>query len=127
MAKKEFTYRGKTLAQLKAMSLNEFMQIIPSNQRRHLKRGFTDVEKTLLREIRTKKNNVETHCRDFIIIPEMVGMTIKVHSGKEFVPVLIIEDMLGHRLGEFVMTRRTVKHGAAGIGATRSSASQSVH
>jgi len=49
-----------------------------------------------------------------------------VHNGKEFVPIDITIDMLGHRLGEFSVTRQKVKHGAAGIGATRSSASASV-
>ena len=61
-----------------------------------------------------------------IILPEMIGKTIKVHSGKEFVPVIIIEEMIGHCLGEFVLTRRRVEHSAPGIGATRSSAALSV-
>lgn len=61
-----------------------------------------------------------------IIVPKMVGMRINIHNGKEFVPIDIIFEMLGHRLGEFSVTRSRVKHGAAGIGATRSSASQSV-
>ena len=73
-----------------------------------------------------KKNNIETHCRDAIILPEMVGKTIKVYSGKEFIPVTINEDMIGHYLGEFVLTRNRVQHSAPGIGATRSSAALSV-
>ncbi len=127
MAKKEFTYRGKTLAELKSLSLNEFMVLIPANERRHLKRGLTHNEKKLLEDIRNGKNNVETHSREMIILPEMIGKVIKVHNGKEFAAVVITEDMLGHRLGEFALTRKSVKHGEAGIGATRSSASQSVH
>ncbi len=127
MAKKEFTYRGKSLAELKAMSIQEFMVLIPSNERRKLKRGYTEEEKNVMQQIKAGKNNIETHCRDLIIVPSMVGLTIKVHSGKEFVPVMITEELLGHRLGEFSLTRRTVRHGAAGIGATRGSASQSVH
>ncbi len=127
MAKKEYTFRGKTLAELKAMSMNEFMLLIPANERRHMKRGFTDAEKKLLKELRAGKNNIETHLREMIILPEMVGLTLKVYSGKEFVQVFVAEDMLGHRLGEFVMTRKPVRHGAAGIGATKSSAHASVH
>lgn len=127
MAKKEFTFRGKLTQDVKKLSMQEYMALIPSRERRKIKRGFTDQEKKLLGDIRSGKNNVETHCRDMIILTEMIGLTIKIHSGKEFTPVLITEDMLGHRFGEFVMTRRTVKHGAAGIGATKSSASQSVH
>lgn len=126
MVQKEFKFRGKSLQELKAMSIQEFILLIPAKERRHVKRGFTHTEKKLLEKIREGKPNVETHCRDMIILPEMVGKTVKVHSGKEFSPVFITEDMLGHRLGEFAMTRGTVKHGAAGIGATRSSAHQSV-
>ncbi|RLF88358.1 30S ribosomal protein S19, partial [Thermococci archaeon] len=55
------------------------------------------------------------------ILPEMVGMTIYVHNGKEFVPVEIKPEMIGHYLGEFAPTRKRVQHGAPGIGATRSS------
>ena len=127
MVKKEFTYRGKKLEELKAMSLNEFMELIPSNQRRKLKRGFTDVEKILLKKIRSGKKNIETHVRDMVVIPEMVGIILRIYNGKEFIIVTITEDMLGHRLGEFALTRRNVKHGAAGVGATRGTAHQSVH
>ena len=59
-------------------------------------------------------------------MPQLVGYTIAIHNGKEFTPVKIEGDMIGHRLGEFAMTRRPVKHGAPGIGATKSSASMSV-
>ena len=127
MAKKEFTFKGKTIAELKAMSLNEFMPLIPANERRHLKRGLTVLEKKLLEDLKSGKQNIETHARDMIILPEMVGLTLKVYNGKEFFQIFITEEMLGHRLGEFSLTRKPVKHGAAGIGATRSSASQSVH
>ena len=61
-----------------------------------------------------------------IILPEMVGKVIKVHRGNRFEPIRIQEEMIGHYLGEFVLTRRHVKHSAPGIGATRSSASISV-
>ena len=126
MAKKEFTYRGKTSDELTKLSLNEFALLLPSRQRRSLKRGFTDQQKQLLKKIKNNEKNIETHCRDFIILPEMIGKTIKVHQGKEFVPVMIEPDMIGHCLGEFALTRRRVEHSAPGIGATRSSASLSV-
>lgn len=45
------------------------------------------------------------------IVPEMVGLTIGVHNGKQHVPVYIVENMVGHRLGEFAMTRKFVSHG----------------
>ncbi len=126
MAKKEFTYRGKTIDELKKMSHSELAQLLPARQRRTIKRGFTDQQKILLKKVKGNQKNIETHCRDMIILPEMFGFTIKVHSGKEFIPVMIEADMVGHYLGEFVMTRRRVAHSAPGIGATRSSASLSV-
>jgi len=126
MAKKEFTFRGKTIEELKKLSLNELGELLPSRQRRTLKRGLTDQQKILLKKISKKENGIETHCRDAIILPEMIGITIKIHSGKEFVPVMIIDEMIGHYLGEFVLTRKKIAHSSPGIGATRSSAALSV-
>lgn len=126
MAKKEFKYRGKSLEELKNMSLNEFVLLLPARPRRSLKRGFTEQQKILLKRIRAKKSNIETHCKDMIILPEMVGTNIRLHSGKEFMQVMIQEEMIGHYLGEFISTRKKVEHSAPGIGATRSSAALSV-
>ena len=126
MAKKEFTFKGKTTGELQKLSLNELAQLLTARQRRTLKRGFTDQQKILLKKLRANEKNIETHCRDMVILPEMIGKTIKVHQGKEFIPVVIEQDMIGHCLGEFVLTRRKVSHSAPGIGATRSSASLSV-
>ncbi len=126
MAKKEFTFKGKTIEELKKMSLTELAQFLPARQRRTLKRGFTEQQRILLKKIRANEKNIETHCRDLIVIPEMVGKTIKLHQGKEFVPISIESDMVGHYIGEFALTRKRVAHSAPGIGATRSSASLSV-
>ncbi len=126
MAKKEFTFKGKTIEEMKKLSLNELAQLLASRQRRTLKRGFTEQQKILLKKLRASEKNIETHCRDMIILPDMVGATVKVHQGREFVPVVIEPDMVGHCLGEFAMTRKKVAHSAPGIGATRSSASLSV-
>ncbi|MBI2647673.1 30S ribosomal protein S19 [Candidatus Woesearchaeota archaeon] len=126
MVKKEFTFKGKTVEELKKISLNELAQLLPSRQRRKIKRGFTEQQKILLEKLRNNEKNIETHCRDMIILPEMIGRVIKVHQGKEFVPITIEADMTGHYLGEFVLTRKKVAHSAPGIGATRSSASLSV-
>lgn len=126
MAKKEFTYRGKTLDELNKISLNDFMVLLPARERRSLKRGFNEQQKILLKHIRAKKSNIETHCKDMIILPEMIGLTINIHNGREFVPVTIQNEMIGHYLGEFVITRKKVEHSAPGIGATKSSAALSV-
>jgi len=64
---------------------------------------------------------VKSHARDMIILPEMVGVTILLHNGKEFAPVEIKPQMIGHYLGEYAVTNRPVKHGQPGIGASRSS------
>lgn len=125
MAKRVFKYRGYTLKQLLEMDREKFMELLPARQRRRLKRGFSAREKKLLHKIeRAKKGEkvkLRTHARDMIILPEMVGLTIEVHNGKEFIPVNIKEEMIGHYLGEFALTRKPVKHGAPGVGATRSS------
>ena len=130
MAKK-FTYRGKTLDELQKMSLNDFKDLLPARQKRSLKRGLTDQQKILLNKIKKFKEGkikkpVKTHCRDMIILPEMVGIMIHIHKGKEYTPVEIKEEMIGHYLGEFSLTRKRVEHSAPGIGATRSSTAVSV-
>lgn len=56
-----------------------------------------------------------------MILPEMVGMTFNVHSGKEFTSVAVRPEMIGHYLGEFAITNKKVSHGTPGIGASRSS------
>lgn len=126
MAKKEFTFYGKTVDEVKSMDLNEFSKLLPARQRRIINRGFTDAQKILLKKIRKGEKNLKTQCRDMVVIPDMIGANIRVFSGKEFIPVVITEEMLGHALGEFVLTRKRVTHSAPGIGATRSSASLSV-
>ena len=125
---KEYAYRGHTLGELQSMSMDEFIRLLPSRQRRSLTRGLTDEQRKLLEEVRNtkraqgeQKNVVKTHVRDAVILPEMVGLTIQVHNGKEFTPVEIIPEMIGHRLGEFAITNKPVKHGSPGIGASRSS------
>jgi small subunit ribosomal protein S19 len=123
---REFLYRGRSWDQLAAMSLTEFMALLASRERRALKRGFTRQEQALLEKIRAGKAKLRTHAREMVIIPEMVGKTISVYTGKEFAPVAVAKEMLGHRLGEFALTRRRVQHSAPGIGATRSSAALSV-
>ncbi len=123
MAKK-FTFRGKSIEELEQMNLEEFSGLLKSRQRRALKRGLTTVEKKLLEKIRKFKGKdklMRTHARDMVIVPEMVGVKMGIHNGKEFVMVIIDGSMLGHRLGEFAMTRAKVKHSSPGLGATRSS------
>ncbi len=126
MAKKEFKYRGKALEELQTMSINQFAEYVPTRIRRSLLRGFTDKQKRLLERVQSRGKNIKTHCRDMPIIPEMVGQTISVHTGKDYFAVQITLEMLGHFLGEFALAKKSVKHSAPGVGATKSSGAISV-
>jgi len=81
---------------------------------RSLKKGPYVSEK-LLKKIKgvrpDSKTIIKTWCRACTITPEMVGFTFGVHNGKEHTPVHVTEDMVGHRLGEFVPTTRFGRHG----------------
>jgi len=122
MAKK-FIFMGRSDEDLKKLSMNELADMFDSRTRRKMKRGFTEVEKKFIERVNANENNIKTHCRDMIVLPSMFGLTIKIHNGKEFVPVEIQPDMVGHRLGEFSLSTKMVRHGSAGIGATKSSVS----
>ncbi len=126
--KKEFTFRGKSIDELKTLDIREFAKFLASRERRTIIRNTQVIEKFLkkCRRLNAKNKNIRTHERNIIIVPEMVGMTVHVHKGNGFEAVRIVPEMIGHRLGEFALTRKPVKHGAAGIGATKSSASRSV-
>ena len=67
------------------------------------------------------KGPLKTHVRDMIILPDMIGLSINVHNGKEFLPVTVRAEMVGHYLGEYSLTNRRVQHGAPGVGSSRSS------
>lgn len=119
---KIFTYRGKTAEELQKLSLEEFAKLVPSRQRRSLLRGLTETQKKVFRKFRKSHDRfIKTHARDMIIVPEMIGLKFGVHNGKEWVTVEIKPEMIGHRLGEFALTRRRVMHSAPGVGATKSS------
>ncbi|MBD3212496.1 MAG: 30S ribosomal protein S19 [Candidatus Lokiarchaeota archaeon] len=129
LSRLKFHYRGYTLEELKRMSMDKFIQLLPARARRSLKRGLPPRQKKLLerlrRAYRAKKRGKDlitrTHVRDMLIFPEMVGLKIGVYNGHSYEIVEIKPDMIGHYLGEFALTRRRVTHGSPGIGATRSS------
>ena len=119
---KEFRWQGMSEEELKRLDIKKFLELIPSRQRRSLQRSMSfPLQQKVLKAIQTGDKNIRTHCREMIIIPTMLGCNLKIYNGKEFMPIMITADMVGHRLGEFAPTRRTVTHSAAGIGATRSS------
>ncbi|MCL2461160.1 MAG: 30S ribosomal protein S19 [Defluviitaleaceae bacterium] len=71
----------------------------------HLMKKVVEMEKT------ANKSVIKTWSRRSTIFPEMIGLTIAVHDGRKHVPVYITEDMVGHKLGEFAMTRTYRGHG----------------
>lgn len=121
--KKEFKYRGLSLEELQKLSLEEFIPMLPSRQRRTLKRGLTQVQNKLLNDVENSPEDkpIRTHCRDMVILPSFVNHQIHVHKGNEFQRVDIKPEMIGHYLGEFALTRKKVSHTGPGVGATRSS------
>jgi len=123
---KIFNYKGKSVEELQKISTDELLGLLNSRQRRSLTRGISDNKKKLIAEIKLardgkNKNSIKTHQRDVIILPYMVGVTVNVFSGKEFMPVIISAEMIGHYIGEYVITNKRVNHGAPGVGASRSS------
>ncbi len=123
---KEFLYRGLSKEDLDSTSIEKLFQLFNSRQRRSLTRGITDGKIKLIEEIKAAKAGklktpIKTHLRDLIVLPYMVDVTVNVFSGKDFVPVKIKTEMIGHYLGEYVITNKRVNHGAPGVGASRSS------
>jgi len=82
---------------------------------RSLKKGpFIDsrlLKKVALAKSSNSRDPIKTWSRSCTITPEMVGITLGVHNGKDFVPVFVVEDMVGHKLGEFSLTRKFRTHG----------------
>ena len=123
---REFTYRGLSQKELEELSLDKLLKLFPARIRRSLTRGINDNKRKLIGEIKAAKEGklktpINTHLRDLIILPFMIGTTVNVYSGKEFVPVTITSEMVSHYLGEYVITNKRVNHGAPGVGASRSS------
>jgi len=123
---KEFRYRGKSIEELSSMSTEALLELLPSRARRSLNRGVSEEKRKILEDARAIKEGrlqgqIKTHARDMIVLPSMVGLTIGVHNGKEFVPLEVKPEMIGRYLGEFVITNKKVVHGTPGIGSSRSS------
>ena len=127
---REFKYKGYLPEQLQALPIESLLPLLNSRQRRSLDKRvgkfMTDEKRKLREEIKRNKegksnDEIKTHIRDMIILPDMIGATIKVHNGKEFVPVSIRAEMVGHYVGEYSITNKRVQHGAPGVGSSRSS------
>jgi len=118
---KDKFYRGKNTEELKTVDTREFAKLVKSRERRTILRNYDVIEAFVKRceEKDKKKKMMKTHNRAIVIVPRMLGRTIGVYNGKEFIKVDIVEEMLGHRLGEFSMTRKIAKHTSIGGGAKK--------
>ncbi len=120
--KKEFTYRGYTMEELLEMPFDEMLELLPSRARRTYELGLNPEQKVLVDKLKASDGQtVRTHRRDIPVIPQFVGKSVAVYTGKEFKEIEIKPEMIGHFLGEFALTRRTPQHSGPGVGATRSS------
>lgn len=109
---KDKFFRGENVDALKALDTREFAKLVKARARRAIMRNY-DVVEAFVRKIEEKSEKgkiAKTHNRSIVIVPRMVGKRIGVYNGKEFVNVDVVSEMLGHRLGEFSMTRRIAKH-----------------
>jgi small subunit ribosomal protein S19 len=121
---KEFRYRGFSPEELQEMPLEQVLALLPSRARRTLNRELSHEKKRLIERVRAgarEGKTIKTHARDMLILPFMVGITISVYNGKEFIAVEVKPQMIGHYLGEYSMPIHKVVHGTPGIGASRSS------
>jgi len=114
-------FRGKNTEELKALDTREFAKLVKSRARRTILRNYDVIDAFVAKCERNESKNkaIKTHDRTIVIVPKMVGKLIQVYNGKEFLKVLIVEEMLGHRLGEFAMTRKIAKHTSIGGGAKK--------
>ncbi len=71
------------------------------------------IDANLLKKVQNAKagDKIKTWSRSSAISPEMVGMTFEVHNGRQHIPVFVTENMVGHKLGEFSLTRKFTRHG----------------
>ena len=127
---REFKFKGYTPEQLQSLSIENLLPLLNSRQRRSLDKRVGTYMNDEKRKLREKiklardgklKGTIRTHVRDMIILPDMIGLTIMVHNGKEFAAVTLKLEMVGHYLGEYAITNKRVQHGAPGVGASRSS------
>ncbi len=127
MLAKKFSFKGLELEALEKITVEDFIKLMPSKARRSMRRMGLQVKKFLEKFREWKKSGdkkpFKTHCRQMPVLPEMIGSRVQVHNGKDFVDFTIAPEMLGHRLGEYSITIKQVRHSGPGIGATRGSKS----
>lgn len=111
--KKELVFKGKTVGELQALDVREFAKLLRSRPRRTVLRNFQEHENFVKRvqdKLSKGKKSVKTHKRAMVVVPELIGSRIQVYNGRDFIPVDITIEMLGHKFGEFAPTRTKTKH-----------------
>jgi small subunit ribosomal protein S19 len=122
---RQYKFRGKAIEEITPLDITKFSSMLTSRQRRSIKRlgyEYKELIEKVNESIKTKSGKViKTHIREAVILPSWVGLKFGVYNGKEFKEMIITEQMLGHRLGEFSFSTKRVIHSAPGIRATRGS------
>lgn len=117
------------------LDLNSIGKYTRARVNRKIRRGLSKKQLYFIEKVRkvrefnktaAKPKILKTHLRDMIVTPEMVGLTVSCYNGKQFIPIEVKHNMLGMYLGEFAASYKIVKHGKAGIGATRGSTAVSL-
>jgi ribosomal protein uS19 len=136
-AQRNYTYRGKTLDDLRRMDLPDFVKLLGSSRRRWFGKAFGIRQIHLINKLAAARREVDgqpgarpravkTHLRAMVVLPAFVDNIIAIYNGKEFVEVQIRPEMIGHVLAEFAPSKKLVRHSKAGVGATRSSSATSL-
>jgi small subunit ribosomal protein S19 len=124
---KRDVFHGVDAEKLKAITMEEFLKMTTTRNRRTMARlkfnprlkAFIEKVKKIREKSPTKM--IKTHMRDAIVLPEWIGLKFGVHNGKEFKQVEITYEKIGKRLGDFSHSTSRVLHSGPGVGATRGS------
>ncbi len=123
--KEKIAFKGKTSTEALQLSDEEFRKMVNTHIRRSMKRNALEyrnlVEKVAKLKGKGSSKPIKTHCREAVILPSWIGLRFEVYDGKQFMPMDITANMLGHKLGEFAFSTKRVQHSAPGIKATRGS------
>jgi small subunit ribosomal protein S19 len=113
-------FKNLSFQELSKLTIQEQAKYYSSRIRRSIKRGFS---KYMLKTIKNilRKESPRVRSRNIIITPEFVGKTLLIYNGQKYSRLEIKPELCGHYIGEFVLTRKIVKHGKLGKGATKSS------
>eukprot|EP01132_Coremiostelium_polycephalum_P006034 gene6034-7518_t len=127
---KKFTYGGVPLESLLDLKEQQLAELLRFRARRKLKRATPKHDnffkkcraaKAAVTQVGEKPKVIKTHARNILIVPELIGSMVGIYNGKVFNQVEIKPEMIGHYLGEFSLSYKSVNHGRPGIGATHSS------